>query len=418
MLRFRVLVLAILAMAALAVAACGSDDDDGSTSAATQEGAATQASDTGTTASTEPIVIGAAIDETDFMKSFDGPAYAAAQIQAQKINDAGGVNGRPIEFKKINTQLKPDKTRSAAIDLADQGADVLWVTCDVDLATPAIQVGLEKGLLTVAPCIGTDQMGPKRFGDAGKLAFSLGNLAQDEGAAMAQLASDKGWKTANVVSDKQLVYTQNVCDDFANKFEQLGGSISHRETFTQGDNTINRVVSRTNGTKADVIALCTVPGEDVSAFVSGLRGLGNNTPIVTPWSLDGTFWLPKSGSDEIYTVTYASVFGDDPDPEVQEMIDALEAQGGAPVTGGFVTGAAAVDAIAAAIEESGGSTDGEELAAKFETFKDVPTLSGNISFSDQFHSVFGRDYRVITTNGGERAYEDSVKPDSPAELSE
>jgi branched-chain amino acid transport system substrate-binding protein len=325
-----------------------------------------------------------------------------------------------IEFKTVNTQLKPDKTRSAALELADQGAQVLWVTCDVDLSTPAIQVGLEKKMLTVAPCIGTDQMGPKRFGDAGKLAFSLGNVAQDEGAAMAQLASDKGWKTAYVVSDKQLVYTQNVCDAFANKFEQLGGKVTHRETFTQGDGTINRVVSKTNNAKADAIALCTVPGEDVAAFVSGLRGLGNSTPIVTPWSLDGSFWLPKStsASDNIYTVTYASVFGDDPDPDVQKMIDQLTDQGEAPVTGGFVTGAAAVDAIAAAIKENGGSTDGEQLAAKFEAFKDLPTLSGKISFSDQFHSVFGRDYRVIKTTKGTRAYEESVKPDSPAELSQ
>jgi branched-chain amino acid transport system substrate-binding protein len=409
---------AVLAVLALTVAACGSDDG-GSTAADTQAGGSTQAGAT-TSASTEPIVIGAAIDETDFRKSFDGPAYAAAQLEAKKINDAGGVDGRMIEFKKINTQLKPDKTRSAALELADQGASVLWVTCDVDLATPAIQVGLEKKMLTVAPCIGTDQMGPKRFGDAGKLAFSLGNVAQDEGAAMAKLATDKGWKTADVVSDKQLVYTQNVCDAFANKFEELGGKVTHRETFTQGDNTINRVVSKTNGAKADAVAVCTVPGEDIAAFVSGLRGLGNTTPIVTPWSLDGNFWLPKntSASDNIYTVTYASVFGDDPDPEVQKMIDQLKAQGAAPVTGGFVTGAAAVDAIAAAIKENGGDTDGEQLAAKFEAFKDLPTLSGKISFSDQFHSVFGRDYRVITTNKGKRAYEESVKADAPAELSQ
>ena len=209
MLRFRVLALAGLSALAVTAAACGGDDG-GSTSADTQAAASTQAAGTTASASKEPIVIGAAVDQTDFMKSFDGPALAAAQIEAKKINDAGGVDGRMIEFKTINTQLKPDKTRSAALDLADQGANVLWVTCDVDLATPAIQVGLEKKLLTVSPCIGTDQMGPKRFGDAGKLAFSLGNVAQDEGAAMAQLASDKGWKTADVVADKQLVHAERV----------------------------------------------------------------------------------------------------------------------------------------------------------------------------------------------------------------
>src|ERR1700674_4439764 len=50
-------------------------------------------------------------------------------------------------------------------------------------AAPAIQEFLAAKILTVSPCIGTDQMGPARFGAAGNTAFSFGNAAQDEGAA-------------------------------------------------------------------------------------------------------------------------------------------------------------------------------------------------------------------------------------------
>ena len=49
-----------------------------------------------------------------------------------------------------------------------------------------------RGKLTVAPCIGTDQMGPKRFGAKGRLAFSFGNVAQDEGSAMAAVRLEQG----------------------------------------------------------------------------------------------------------------------------------------------------------------------------------------------------------------------------------
>ena len=55
-----------------------------------------------------------------------------------------------------------------------------------------MQESINAGKLTVAPCIGTDQMGPKRFGAKGRLAFSFGNVAQDEGSAMAEYA----WKRA------------------------------------------------------------------------------------------------------------------------------------------------------------------------------------------------------------------------------
>jgi len=42
----------------------------------------------------------------------------------------------------------------------------------------------------------TDQMGPQRFGAKGKLAFTMGGTAQDEGSADAEYAFSRGWKTA------------------------------------------------------------------------------------------------------------------------------------------------------------------------------------------------------------------------------
>ena len=64
-------------------------------------------------------------------------------------------------------------------------------------------------------------------------------------------------------------------------------------------------------------------------------------------------------------------------------------------SGGFITGPAAIDGIAVALERTGGNTNGAALAAQMEKFKNVPTLSGLVSFSKQLHTVFGRQYRVI-----------------------
>jgi branched-chain amino acid transport system substrate-binding protein len=389
----------LIAAATVAVAVgCGSSSssDKGSTS---------------TVAKGKPIVIGAAIDQTALMSSFDDPALAAAQLEVNKINAKGGVDGHKLVFKVENTQLKPDRTKAAATDLINQGANILWVTCDVDFATPAIQVGLSSKLLTVAPCIGTDQMGPQRFGSAGKLAFTYGNVAQDEGSAVAQLAIQKGWKTADVVTDKQIVYSVNVCKSFTKKFEELGGKVVDQESWTQGDKKVGSVVSRVNNHKADAIALCTTTSPDLPTFVSGIRSVGNKTPIIGAWELDGAFWLPKNKkvADNIWLTTYASVYGDDPSPEVKALIAQLKAEGKAPATGGFVTGAAAIDGIVAALKETGGSTDGAKLAAAMEKFKDLPTLSGNVSFSPDLHSVFGRQYRIIHIKDGKPQYDSLLK---------
>jgi branched-chain amino acid transport system substrate-binding protein len=397
--------IAILLLALVVAAGCGDDDDDDGGGGDGGEAAAEKG----------PIMIGAAVDQTKLMKFFDGPALAAAQIRADQINAEGGVDGRKLQFEVQNTRLDPARTKAAAVDLIDQGADVMWVTCDVDWATPSAQEGIQAGLLTVAPCIGTDQMGPKRFGEEGKLAFSYGNVAQDEGAALAELANDKGWKTANVVTDKAIAYTQNVCQAFEQRFTELGGEIAGKESFTEGDGTINNVVSSVNDSQADTIAICATTQQDLPAFVSGVRGGGNETPIMGPWSIDGAFWLPKNKSvaNNIYVITYASVYGDDPDPGVRELIAELKKAGAPPATGGFVTGAAAVDGIVEAIRKNNGSTDGERLAETTEGFSGLDTVSGSVSFSPEFHSAFGREYRVIEIKNGKPRFTGTIEAGEP-----
>jgi branched-chain amino acid transport system substrate-binding protein len=349
-----------------------------------------------------PIVIGAAIDLTKNMAPFDAPALAAAQIEITKINKAGGVAGHPLQLKFLNDQLDPQQTKQDALKLINQKVDIGWVTCDVDFATPAAQAFLQAKLLTIAPCIGTDQMGPSRFGSAGKLAFSFGNAAQDEGSAMAEYAMSRHWDTAVVVTDKLLVYFQNVCQAFTNRFEQLGGKIVKQESFTQGDKTINNVVSRVNGEPSKMIAFCTSFAGDQPAFVDGLRTLNNNTPIMNSWAGDGNYWWSKNPKvTNYYFVTYAGAVARDPDPRVRAFEAQLKATGHPAQTGGFITGANAIDGIAYAIKKTGGSTDGAKLAAVLERLTKFRTLGGPISFTPQLHSVTGRPYRVVEVNNNQ-----------------
>ncbi|MGH3041362.1 MAG: ABC transporter substrate-binding protein [Gaiellaceae bacterium] len=402
------LLLALLLAFGLAVAACGGDDEEGGDGDAAADTAPATDEESG-----EPIIIGAAVDLTGQMAPFDGPAVTAAELQVAKINEAGGVDGRQLELRVIDHQLDPERTKSAAIELIDDGADVLLVTCDVDFATPAVQEAITRGVLAVAPCIGTDQMGPERFGEQGKLAFSLGNVAQDEGAAMAEYAIDQGWMTAATVTDNVIVYFQDVVKAFAARYTELGGEIAVEESWTQGDGTIQNVVSALDNANVDVIATSTA-FDDMPAMVGGLRSLGNDTPMICGWSCDGAYWLPE-GTSNFYLVTYASVFGDDPSDEVQELIADMEAEDQAPGTGGFITGAASIDAIAAAIEQTGG-TEGEALAEAFESFDGLETISGAISFSPEFHSVFGREYRVMEVQNNQPSFVELRAASSPAEI--
>jgi branched-chain amino acid transport system substrate-binding protein len=345
-------------------------------------------------AQAKPIVIGWAFDSSGAMAPFDGPALAAAKLRVNQVNAKGGVNGRKLQIRTCDTQQNKAATaRACALRLLGQKANVLFTTCDVDLAAPVVSAAINRGVLAVAPCIGTDQMGPKRFGTKGRLAFSFGNVAQDVGSAMAQYAWSKGWKSAALATDTVIVYFKNVVQAFEVRFKQLGGKIVAKETYQSlGGNNVQNAVSRLNGVKADVIVTSTAGAFGaLSTLVTGLRSLGNSTPILNSWAGDGTYWLPANPKVTNYWfVTFASCFGDDPNKAVNALAKKVKAG-----TGGFITGPSAIDGVVTAIKRANGSTKGSDLSKVMEKFKNVPTISGNISFSTKLHTVFGRRYRVI-----------------------
>jgi len=358
---------------------------------------------TGSTASTQQVstvVIGWAFDGSGAMAPFDGPALATARTRIAQVNRTS----RNLKLRLITCDTqgnKPAVAKACAARMLGRGADVIFTTCDVDFAAPVVQESINAGKLTIAPCIGTDQMGPKRFGAKGRLAFSFGNVAQDEGSAMAEFAWRRGWRSAALATDTVIVYFRNVVQAFEARWRQLGGRIVAEETYQSlGGNQAswNNVVTRLNARRADVIVTATAAAFGAQVpIINGLRTLRNTTPILNSWAGDGNYWYtPNPRITNYYYVTFASAFGDDPVRAVNQLVRQNRgaiAKGGS--TGGFITGPAAIDGLMVALRRAGGSTDGARLAAQMERFRNVPTLSGRVSFTRQLHTVFGRQYRVI-----------------------
>ncbi len=345
------------------------------------------------------LTIGWAYDDTGNMAPFDGPALATATSYVKTLNKASSTVR--VNLLTCNTQGNdPATAKSCAASLLGKKADVIMTTCDVDYATPVVQEALNAGKLTVAPCIGTDQMGPKRFGAKGRLAFSYGNVAQDEGSAMAEFAWKRGWRSASLATDTVIVYFRNVVQAFKARWQRLGGTIVTEETYQSAGGSPaswQSLVTRLNARKADVIVTATAAAFGAQVpILNGLRTLGNTTPFLNSWAGDGNYWYTQNPRvTNYYYVTFASAFGNDP----VAAVNALAKRNAAAIqkagsTGAFVTGPAAIDGIVTAMKLAG-SKKGVAMAAQMEKFKNVPTISGLVNFSPEFHTVFGRLYRVI-----------------------
>ena len=402
-------ILAVAASVSLVLAGCASTTDSAEETTAETSAAETATEEVAEEVAeecTEPILIGSAMAQTGFMSPFDVPALDTARIAIDATNAAGGVLGCQLELIEVDGESDPDKGAQIATDLIDQGAQLMLVTCDYDINAKASQVAQDAGVLVIAPCVGDTIMGP----DAGlTLGFSLGSAVPGEAAIMAEWAFEEFGPKASLFKDMSIKYTQNQCKVFEERWTQLGGEIVSAPEFSQTQQgslaaPVTAQVKEIKDSNPDVVALCSYPGGGAEA-AAALRAGGVETPVVSGFGMDGAFWLGAVPDlSNFYFVTYASVFGDDPNPKVTELLSAYKGlTGNDAATSGLVTGASSIEAFALAAEQAG-STNGADLAAALEAFDNVDLTAGPTSFSPELHVNVTRPMAVMQVQDGSHSF--------------
>jgi branched-chain amino acid transport system substrate-binding protein len=388
---------ALLAATAIFAAGCGSDDNS---------------KDSGDSAkgSKDPIVIGFPISMTGAFSAFALPMYQGAQVAAEDINKAGGVDGRKIELVAVDDESTVSKTPGVAQQVLSKGAHVVAPTCDYDLGGPAARVALAKSVLVVG-CAGDPLFGKQGLGP---LAFSAYPPTPVEAANMAQFAIDKGWKSAYILADTSIQYSKRGCEYVSDTFEELGGKIVGRDTFVNDDASVGPQVSRMRAAEssADVLFLCSyVPG--VATAVKQVRAGGVKLPIVGMSGADGRFVraaVPNL-TDYHYSVL-GLIYGEDDDELLTSLGKRYKAAGGSadvpdwPVIAGY----GVVQVVAEAIKRADGSTDAKTLAAELEKFKDQPVVWGELTYSTECHTPVEAGLKIAQVIDGELGIATTVKP--------
>lgn len=400
-------VAATVGAGALILSGCSSSSSS-SSSEASAPAASAAASEAAPAASGDPLVLGIVQAGSGFMGPIDTPARNALLLEVEKVNAAGGVNGQPIQVNFIDTETKFEAYAPNAQKVIDEGANVLVVTCDYDVSSPAALVAEAANVLNIAPCIGDPIYGP-----AGglKLGFSMGDGVPGEASVMAEFANKQGYKSAVLMKDTSIKYTQNQCAVFDKRFTELGGKVLKTYDYVQGDSVKETVSKIASGTKPDVIINCGYnPGGGQVA--KEIRDGGLATPIISGFGMDGDFWVGGIPNlSDYYVVTYNAKNGDDANADVNAAAAEYQAKyGNLPDVGGFVTGPTTLQVILEAYKQAG-SWDGDKMTAAMETFKDVPTLAGPTSFSPDLHINVTRPMAILEVVDGKLKFIEAIAPE-------
>ncbi|MCB1397342.1 MAG: ABC transporter substrate-binding protein, partial [Rhodobacteraceae bacterium] len=275
------------------------------------------------------ITVGFAIAQSGWMEAYDTPAATAAQIRIDEINAAGGLLGEQIRVITADTRTDRAEAARAGLELVDDGAQMLVVSCDYDFGAPAALVAEGEGMNSFFLCAEDIKAGVQGVGPN---SFSSSVLAAVQGATMAEWSyARRDARTAYVLEDTFIEYNKGICTGFDWMFPRLDGAqIVGRDTFVNDDASIASQITRIRALpeEPDVIMLCSVmPG--AAAAVRQIRAAGINSLILNGSAVDGSYWLGATpGLSGFVVPVQGSIYGDDPRPEVEAFNAAYEGRTG------------------------------------------------------------------------------------------
>ncbi|WP_076860602.1 ABC transporter substrate-binding protein [Bradyrhizobium mercantei] len=349
----------------------------------------------------DEIVVGFATAASGFMQAYDKPAQDAALIRIDEINKAGGLLGKKL--KPVFADTKTDQAEGAKAGLAvlDQGADLVIVSCDYDFGAPAALQAQAAGKVSFFLCAESIKAG---IPGVGPFSFSASVLAPVQGATMSEWAyTKKNARSFYRLLDSWTVYNKGICDGFDWMLPRLkDAKLVGSDTFKNDDASIASQITRIKGLpqEPDAIMLCTMMPGAVSA-IKQIRAAGIKSMILNGSGVDGSYWMNAVPDlSNFYVPVQGSVYGDDPNPKVNEFNKKYkEVTGGDPSSQYVYPGYVLIDVWAKAVQRAK-STDAAAVVAELEKMNNEPTLFGPRTFTKDIHHQNQGRYLIVDTEAG------------------
>jgi branched-chain amino acid transport system substrate-binding protein len=333
----------------------------------------------------EPIIIGGVFNQTGWMATYDDPPRHGARAAVKKLNDEGGIMGRPVELLEIDGKTDPAVVANAAIQLMEQDADFIMAPCDFDIGAPACIEAQKKGLACMSTCASSPLFNETVIGD---LAFTLSEGSHGIGAVTAQMAWEFGWRKAYVITDLGWEYTRSLGGGFKWSWEKMGGEIVGEDGYQPGDEDFSAQIARVKALDEppDVILVACVMPEGPT-LMRQFRLAGIEIPLIADDGIDDPEIIPAIGPENVYNIWYTTHawFTPDAGPEYPEYLKYHEEVWGEPPSTGLAAQGWDVVMLFAKAAERAGTTEGKAVAQEFEKMTKEPTLSGYVTWTPDNH---------------------------------
>lgn len=339
----------------------------------------------GTAFAADPIRIGHTVSLTGGASMWGQSEANALDMLVKKINAAGGVLGRQIEFVRYDNRNDAVEAVNVAKRLVSDGVVAVIGPAQSGNAIASAPV-LERAQISMVvttatnPYVTIDQ----RSGKVRPYAFRPCFIDPFQGTVAARFAvtdlkATKGAILYDVGSD----YGQWLSKYFEEAFVEKGGKIVAKEAFRTDELDYRAQLGKMKDLAPDVIFIPTSQKEAAMAAKQA-RDLGLTAVLLGTdnWGSPDLIELGGSAIDGGYFVNLADLA----DPDIQDFVAEYKAlYGDEPVLPNPVM---AQDALLMIVEgiKNAGSTDGEKLADALANLKDLKVTSGVLTINPEDHN--------------------------------
>ena len=317
----------------------------------------------------EPIKIG-------FFSPLTGPtaadgqsAFNSAKLAVKLVNDAGGINGRPLQLINYDDTGKPDQAASVARKLIESDKVVAAISGAYSGPTRAAAPVFQQAGMVMLSAYAIHPDVTK----AGDKIFRIGTLADVQGKVGAELIAKnlKAKKVAVLIIDND--YGVSLTAGFKAYAPKVGLEIVLEQKYSFGEKDFRPIIEKIKAANPDVV-YATGYYAEASTLVSQSKDAGLKAQIVGQEGYDSPQFIKLAGANAEGVIITTDLNRDSKEAMTQKFLTEYKK---AYNEDADMVGASAFDAVqvlAYAMKKGGTTTDGIIKSLKeIKDFKDCAT---------------------------------------------
>ncbi|MBO8171358.1 MAG: ABC transporter substrate-binding protein [Bacillaceae bacterium] len=281
--KFYSIMALVLSLSLLLLAGCGGQ---------TEENA--QNNDEGNAEAPESYKIGAIVSKTGPANALGEPEYNTLQLLEKQINDAGGINGVPLELILVDDETNQDKATQEVLRMIND-ENVLAVigptVSGISLALKGIALDNEVPMVSFAAAAQiVDPEDP-----ATKWVFKTPHSDEQAVGRIYQYLNSEGIKKIGIIHDSN-AYGEGGREKLEELAEQAGVEIVGIESYQAKDPDMSAQLTNLKSKNPEAIIVWGITNESATV-AKNMKSLGFDIPLIGSHGIANEGFLQLAGED-------------------------------------------------------------------------------------------------------------------------